>query len=191
MIVAVTKRDGWMTLVFSLVLLVATGVSAQEVKKGEIPAVHLEKTCMQLPCGAGVWDNEQAIAALQDDSKVIWVDTRPASFFQKGTVRGAVLLTYDISGSQDNQLNAKTLEDALSKAGLGKENAKVVFFCQGPECHRSYNAAYTAVKEWGYAPASVIWYRDGYPNLFQDVKGSTALKRKAKFYLSDEALSQL
>ncbi|MHC1742595.1 MAG: rhodanese-like domain-containing protein [Syntrophobacteraceae bacterium] len=185
------KCGRWVILVSCLVLLVGTGALAQEVKKGEIPSEHLARTCKQLPWGVPVWDNEEAIAALQDETKVLWVDTRPASFFQKGTVRGAVLMAYDITDSQDNQLSADGLEAAIAKAGLTKEDTKIVFFCQGPECHRSYNAAFRAVKEWGYAPTSVVWFRDGYPNLIQDVTDNAALKRKAKLYLSDEALSQL
>jgi hypothetical protein len=186
-----SKCMQWIVLATSLTLLAVPVATAQEVNKGEIPAGHLAKTCKQLPWEVRVWDNEEAMTALQDDTNVLWIDTRPDSFFQKGTVRGAVILTYNISGGEGNDLSADKLQEAITKSGIPKDKVKIAFFCQGPECHRSYNATFVTVKQWGLSPDSVVWYRDGYPNLFQEIKGSAAHKRKAKQYLSDEALSQL
>jgi hypothetical protein len=171
-------------------LLVGTGF-AKEVNKGEIPAEHLTKSCKKMPWGVAVWDLDEAISAMNNGEKVLWIDTRPASFFDKGTVRDAVCMLYDKTGQGENDLDAKKLEEAVKKAGLTKETAKIAFFCQGPECHRSYNAAFMAVTSWGYSPQNIIWFRDGYPELFKQVKASAGLKRKAKTYLSDSAVSQL
>lgn len=164
---------------------------AQEVNKGEIPTEYLAKTCKSLPWGVKVWDLDEAIPLLNNGEKILWVDTRPDSFYEKGTVRGAICLTYNKTGEEGNALDSNKLENAVKGAGLSKENAKIAFFCQGPDCHRSYNAAIVAVKQWGYSPQNVYWFRDGYPELFKHVKGDSGLKRKAKNYLSDAALSQL
>jgi hypothetical protein len=172
------------------IFLVGTAF-AKEVNKGEIPAEHLAKSCKKLPWGVAVWDLNEAIPVMNNGEKVLWIDTRPSSFFEKGTVRGAICMEYGRSGEAENQLNAKVLEEAVKKAGFTKENVKIAFFCQGPECHRSYNAAFVAVTQWGYSPQNVYWFRDGYPELFKDVKASAGLKRKAKTYLSDGAVSQL
>ena len=188
------RRINVLFLVVAFGCLVAfnpTISEASEVNKGAIPGEHLDKACKSLPWGAIVWDNSEAIATLKKDDNVLWVDTRPASFFENGTVRGAVLLPYNKTGKDGNELNQGSLEAALASAGLSKDNAKIVFFCQGPKCHRSYNASIIAVMEWGYDPNNVIWYRDGYPNLFKAVKADPKLKRKAKKYLSDGGLKQL
>lgn len=181
---------GWVMLIgFSLLL--GGAAFGQEVKKGEIPAGHLAKSCKNLPWGVAVWDLDEAVPVMNNGDKVLWVDTRPMSFFEKGTVNGAVQMCWDITGSKDNELTPKKLEEAIQKAGMKKESAKIAFFCQGPECHRSYNAAYLAVKEWGYSAQNIVWFRDGYPELFKQVKASPNLKRKAKVYLSEAAITQL
>lgn len=187
----------YLTLALSLALSCAMSMStatigfAQEVNKGGIPAVQLESSYKKLDWGVPVWDLQEALGSLDSGEKALWVDTRPASFFGKGSVRGAVDLPYDKSGAADNTLTADSLAAALAKAGLSKESAKVVFFCQGPTCHRSYNASYVAVKEWGYTPEQIIWFRAGYPDLFQGIKADAKLKRKAKKYISDEGLKDL
>ena len=160
-------------------------------KRAKFLADHLTKSAKQLPWGAAIWDNEEAVQALKKATGVLWIDTRPSSFFSKGTVRGARLMPYNKSGGQGNELTRAGLEAAIQAAGLTKETAKIVFFCQGPKCHRSYNAAFVAISEWEFSPENIVWFRDGYPNLFKEVKASGKLKRKAKRYLSDEALSQM
>lgn len=182
-----------LSLAFGCAMLMATATSAlaQEVNKGEIPAAQLESSYTKLDWGVQIWDVKEALGLLDSADKALWVDTRPASFFGKGTVRGAVNLPYDKTGAADNTLTADSLSAALAKAGLSKESTKVLFFCQGPTCHRSYNASYVAVKEWGYAPEQIIWFRAGYPDLFQSIKADAKLKRKAKKYISDEGLKDL
>ena len=48
-----------------------------------------------------------------------------------------------------------------------------------------------AVSQWGFKAENVVWFRDGYPNLFKEVKEKPGLKRKAKTYISDEGIAQL
>nr|WP_321466370.1 rhodanese-like domain-containing protein [uncultured Desulfobulbus sp.] len=164
---------------------------AQEVEKGKIPQDQLASTYKKLPWGVAIWDVPEAVGHLSNGNNVLWVDTRPESFFNQGTVQGAVLLIYDKKGSAADTLTKESLAKALSDAGLSKDTATVAFFCQGPACHRSYNATFVAVTDWGYSPEKIVWFRAGYPHLLQEVKTNAKLKRKAKKYLSDAGVRQL
>lgn len=185
------------TLCKTIACLLAAGLlwggtpQAQEVNKGEIPAAHLETSFKALPWGSPVWDESEAIEALKGGGKQIWVDTRPASFFEKGTVSGAIHLEYDKGGSPDNTLTAESLTAAIAEKGGSKEDTTVVLFCQGPTCHRSYNAAYVAVKEWGFDAGRIVWFRAGYPLLLKAVKEDPKLSRKAKTFISEAGLKEL
>ena len=172
-------------------LSLATPLLAAEVDKGKIPDDQLAKSFKTLAWGVPVWDVPEAVAALKKGKDTLWVDTRPESFFKKGTVADAVLLIYNKKGKEENTLTPESLEKAIADKGIAKENATVVFFCQGPKCHRSYNASFAAVTEWGYAPEKVVWFRAGYPFLFKEVQGNAKLKRKAKRYISDAGVKQL
>lgn len=164
---------------------------AAEVGKGQIPDDQLAPSYKQLPWGSPIWDVDEAIAQLQNDEKVLWVDTRPESFFQKGTVKDAVLLPYNQKTATDNVLTKESLDKAVADMGIDKDSGKIIIFCQGPKCHRSYNATYVAVTDWGYKAENVIWFRAGYPLLLKEIKGNAKLKRKAKKFISDEAVKQL
>ncbi len=167
-------------------------VVAQEVPKGKIPTAHLETSLKELPWQIAAWDVEEAVKAFKaKGSKILWVDTRPSSFFKQGTIRDAVLLVYNQAGSDYPDGEPVCTKESLRAAMAAAEANLVVFFCQGPKCHRSYNAAYVAVKDWGFDPAKVVWFRGGYPNLFKAVGESPKLKRKAKRYLSDEGVGKL
>lgn len=172
-------------------LFVSQKAYAVEVEKGMIPAEHVDVSCKKLPFEVAVWDAEEAVAQLKKDEKHLWIDTRPASFYDKGSVRDAILLPYNKTGADGNELTPESLEEALKTAGMTKDTAKVVFFCQGPKCHRSYNASYVAVKDWGYDPENIIWFRAGYPFLLKAIKNDPKLKRRAKKYISDSGIKQL
>ena len=181
-------------LLGGLALFIAAGAQANEVDKGMIPADQLVQSFKTLAWGSPVWDVPEAVSRIKDkgeNKKTLWVDTRPDSFFKKGTVRDAVLLIYDKKGKAQNTLTEESLAKAIADAGISKDEATVVFFCQGPKCHRSYNASFAAVTEWGYQADKMIWFRGGYPNLLKEVKASGKLKRKAKRYLSDAGLKSL
>ena len=186
------KLLSWSLFIFFLTFA-STGL-AQEVNKAQIPADHLVKSFKTLPWGAPVWDVPEAIARIKDkaaNKKTLWVDTRPESFFKKGAVRDSVLLIYNKKGKAENTLTKESLTKALADIGTTPAEATVVFFCQGPKCHRSYNASFAAVTEWGFAPDRMVWFRDGYPNLLKKVKNDAKLKRKAKRYISDPGLKSL
>jgi hypothetical protein len=159
-------------------LAFCSSVVAGEVDKGCIPAEHLSVSCKVLPWGSPVWDVAEAVASINGGEKLLWVDTRPASFFRQGSVRGAIDLLYDKSDVGGNEFTKAALEQAITKAGLPKDGVKIAIFCQGPECHRSYNAAFTVVTQWGYKPENVIWFRAGYPFLLKDIQVDLKLKCK-------------
>lgn len=174
----------------TLLMIFSGSALAGEVGKGEIPEAQLEKSYTTLDWGVKIWDTDELITAMKSKETLLFVDTRPESFFSKGTINGAINLSYDMKG-KEGTLSAETLQAAIKQAGMTKENCKVVFFCQGPKCHRSYNATYTAVTDWGYNPANIIWNREGYPFLFKMVKETPQLKRKAKNYISEAGLNDL
>ena len=181
----------FLTALFFFCLSLTVPLMAAEVGKGKIPADQLVKSFKTLAWGVPVWDVPEAVAALKKSKDTLWVDTRPESFFKKGTVADAVLLIYNKKGKEENTLTPESLDKAIADKGLSKDTATVVFFCQGPKCHRSYNASFAAVTEWGYAPEKIIWFREGYPFLFKEVQGNAKLKRKAKRYISDAGVKQL
>ncbi len=183
-------RIGAITL---LCLVLLTGVVfAQEVPKGKIPGAHLDSQVALLPWNVAAWNVDDAVKALKSkESKILWVDTRPLSFFKQGTVRNAVLLVYNKTGSDYPAGEPICTKESLNAAMAAAGADRVVFFCQGPKCHRSYNAAFVAVQDWGFDPAKVVWFRGGYPNLVKAVNESPKLKRKAKRYLSDEGVAKL
>jgi hypothetical protein len=186
------KKRFFLVLAFLLVFaFLSTPLFAKEVSMAAIPADHVAKACKVLPWGVKVWDLEDAVSHLKAKDKFLWLDTRPETFFKKGTVRGAVLMSYNKSGAAGNDMTEDKLAAAIKAAGMTKDSAKLVFFCQGPKCHRSYNAAYIAVTRWGYKAENVVWYRDGYPALFKEVKHNPKIKRKAKRYISDDGFAQL
>ena len=183
-------KIGFALLVGLLMVVGTTG--AQEVGKGQIPADHLPTTMKALPWGVPAWDVDEAVAGLKDkESKILWVDTRPSSFFKQGTVRDAALLVYDQTGATYPDGEPVCTQETLAAAMAAQGADMVVFFCQGPKCHRSYNAAYVAVTEWGLDPAKVVWFRAGYPNLFKAVGETPKLKRKAARYLCDNGVAKL
>ena len=109
------------TMLVCLTLLTGA-VWAEEVPKGQIPAEHLSPDCASLPWGVAGWDVDEAVAAMGDkEAKVLWVDTRPSSFFKQGTVRDAVLLVYDKSGAAypdgEPVCTKESLEAAMTAAG--------------------------------------------------------------------------
>ncbi len=176
--------------IISLLFLIHSAV-AQEVDKGKIPKDQLTSSFTTLSWGCPIWDVDQAVAYIKKGNKALWIDTKPESFFKAGTVKDAILLPYNKTGKKGNIMTQDTLAAAPKDKGLEKDQAEIIMFCQGPECHRSYNATYIAVSQWGYNPEKIVWFRAGYPHLLKEVKNNPKLKRKAKKYLSDAGLKSL
>ena len=182
-----------------LVLVGLTGYAVagcpecEEVAKGKIPAKFVDKSVKQLPSGIAVWDVEEVMPALKDKkAKLLWVDTRPGSFIKIGTVKSAINMVCDKKGApipdadKDKAISEEKLKAEMKKIDPNIEKVKVVFFCQGPKCHRSYNAAVRSVREYGLDADQVIWFRDGYPNLEKHITSKPKLKKRITRYLEGD-----
>nr|WP_320192269.1 rhodanese-like domain-containing protein [uncultured Desulfobacter sp.] len=192
------KKQYAFFLVVCAMLLCWTGLifaateckECEEVAKGKIPAQFLESSLKMLPSGIAVWDVEEAIVALKDKkTKYLWVDTRPGSFLDIGTTKSAVNLVCDLQGEaipEADAPNAITKDKLLAAMGTidpDINSVTVIFFCQGPKCHRSYNAALRSVKDYGLGVDQVVWFRGGYPNLEKHILANPKLKRRITKYL--------
>lgn len=162
----------------------------EEVAKGKIPAQFLDPSLKMLPSGIAVWDVEEAIVALKDKKeKYLWVDTRPGSFLDIGTTRNAVNLVCDLQGvpipeaDAPNAITKDKLLAAMKTINPDINSVTVIFFCQGPKCHRSYNAALRCVKDYGLGVDQAVWFRGGYPNLEKHILSDPKLKRRIAKYL--------
>ena len=162
----------------------------EEVAKDKIPTQFLDPSLKMLPSGITIWDVEEAIPALKDKkAKYLWVDTRPGSFLDIGTTKNAVNLVCDLQGvpipeaDAPNAITKDKLLEAMQKIDPDVNSVTVIFFCQGPKCHRSYNAALRSLKDYGLGVDQVVWFRDGYPNLEKRILSDSKLKRRITKYL--------
>ena len=88
------------------------------------------------------------------------VDTRKASEFGEGTIKGAISVPYD----PEKSAKAADFDASQDKFDMGKlsdKNAVIVVFCNSGTCFKSYKAAVVLSKN-GYK--NVNWYRDGFPD---------------------------
>ncbi|MCK5097385.1 MAG: hypothetical protein KAR45_04740, partial [Desulfobacteraceae bacterium] len=113
-----------------------------------------------------------------------------------GTIKNAVHIVCDLKGTaipasdKANALSKDRLEAEIKKIDPDINSVTVIFFCQGPKCHRSYNAALRSVSEYGMDFTKIVWYRDGYPNLEKYILENPKLKRKISKYLRGDVLNQ-
>lgn len=168
-----------------------------EVAKGKIPPQFLDKSIKSLPSDIAIWDSPEAIEALNDpDAKILWVDTRPESFYTIGRVKGSVLLLCDLKGApitgEDKkiELTEEKLRAAMAEIDPDISKVKVAYFCQGPACHRSYNAAIRSVSDYGFPASQIIWFRDGYPGLLEYVNNDPKLKKRITRYLEGTEIAK-
>ncbi len=90
----------------------------------------------------------------------IMVDTRKASEFGEGSIKGAISVPYDPEKSaKDANFDAKVDKFDMSK--LTNKGAKIVVFCNAGSCWKSYKSAVVLAAN-GYS--HVYWYRDGVPD---------------------------
>jgi rhodanese-related sulfurtransferase len=90
----------------------------------------------------------------------ILVDTRKASEYGEGSIKGAKSVPYDPEKSaKDANFDAK--QDKFDMGKLPDKNAKIVVFCNSGSCWKSYKSA-KVLADNGYK--NVFWYRDGVPD---------------------------
>lgn len=101
------------------------------------------------------------VQALQAKGATL-VDTRKASEYGEGSIKGAVSIPYDPEKSA--KTSDGVFDSSLDKFDLSKmadKNAHLVMFCNSGTCFKSYKAAVVLAKA-GYK--NVYWYRDGVPD---------------------------
>jgi hypothetical protein len=172
----------------SLMATYASSDALVEVNKGQVPKKFLSKSIKVLPNGIKIWDEEEAINNLNRmNRRILWVDTRPSSMWRSGTIKNAVNLVYHKNEKLLFSREKKKLtRGSLNRVRRGK--TKIVFFCQGPKCHRSYNAALRSVQKWGIPASQVVWLRGGYPKIYKSIQSNPRLKRKIKKYLQGSTI---
>ena len=121
-------------------------------------AALAQETPKTAPAGVKLVESKEVVE-LQKAGAVL-VDTRKASEFGEGSIKGAVSIPYDPEKSAKDA-NFDSAQDKFDMSKLADKNAKVVMFCNSGTCWKSYKAAVVLAKN-GYK--NVFWYRNGYPD---------------------------
>lgn len=103
--------------------------------------------------------NAAQVQELQAKGATI-VDTRKASEFGEGSIKGAISVPYDPEKSA-KAAEFDSSQDKFDMSKLADKNAAIVVFCNSGTCFKSYKAAVVLAKN-GYK--NVNWYRDGVPD---------------------------
>jgi rhodanese-related sulfurtransferase len=108
--------------------------------------------------GATVASAEDVVAAQAAGVPVI--DTRVASEYADGHIKGAINVPYREKSEKDVAFDASKDEFNLGRLPKNKA-APVVLYCNGPECWKSFKASAVAIKG-GFT--KILWFRGGFPN---------------------------
>jgi rhodanese-related sulfurtransferase len=100
-----------------------------------------------------------AVQTLQGKGAVV-VDTRRASEYAEGTIKGAISVPYDPEKSAKDAA-FDSAQDKFDLAKFADKNKDIVLFCNSGTCWKSYKAAVVLAKN-GYK--NVHWYRNGFPD---------------------------
>lgn len=140
------KQRNFVTVLFTSFLLLSAG------------SVLAADTPTQAPKGVTLVDAKK-VQELQAGGAII-VDTRKASEFGEGSIKGAITVPYDPEkSSKDVNFDAKADKFDMSK--LSNKGAKIVVFCNAGSCWKSYKSAVVLAAN-GYS--NVFWYREGVPD---------------------------
>ena len=93
------------------------------------------------------------------DGGVPLIDTRVAAEYAEKTAKGAKSVPYKEKSEKAVNFDGGKDDFDLTKLPSDKA-APLVFFCNGPECWKSYKASVTA-KKAGYT--KIYWMRGGFP----------------------------
>ncbi len=125
---------------------------------GLIGTAAAQETPTTAPAGIKLVEAKD-VQALQAKGATV-VDTRRASEYAEGTIKGAINVPYDPEKSAKDA----AFDPAQDKFDMGKladKNATIVVFCNAGSCWKSYKAAVVLAKA-GYK--NVHWYRSGFPD---------------------------
>lgn len=115
-------------------------------------------TPAEAPKGVTLVDAKK-VQELQAQGATI-VDTRKASEFGEGSIKGAISVPYDPEKSA-KEVGFDPKMDTFDMSKLADKNAKIVVFCNAGSCWKSYKSA-TVLAANGYK--NVFWYREGVPD---------------------------
>lgn len=101
----------------------------------------------------------EEVTKLQSSGAPVF-DVRVASEYAEAHIKGAVSVPYREKSEKTVGFDEKQDEFGLAKLPTDKATA-VIFYCNGPECWKSYKASILATKA-GYT--NIYWYRDGFTN---------------------------
>lgn len=110
------------------------------------------------PAGVKLVDAKQ-VQELQAKGAIL-VDTRKASEYGEGSIKGAISVPYDPEKSA-KAADFDASKDKFDLSKLADKNANIVVFCNSGTCFKSYKAAVVLAKN-GYK--NVYWYRSGVPD---------------------------
>ncbi len=140
------QRKHLFTTLFASLFLLAAGSALA----ADTPA--------EAPKGVTLVDAKK-VQELQAQGATI-VDTRKASEFGEGSIKGAISVPYDPEKSA-KEVGFDPKMDKFDMTKLADKNAKIVVFCNAGSCWKSYKSA-VVMADNGYK--NVFWYREGVPD---------------------------
>jgi rhodanese-related sulfurtransferase len=143
-----TLQHSWMAKLLHTACALVLAASASAALASETPPTLV---------GATVVNAEQAKKLAEGGAAL--VDTRVANEFVEQHIKGAKSVPYKEKSGKDAKFDPR--EDSFDLAKLPADKAApVIFYCNGPECWKSYKASKLAV-DAGYK--KVNWLRTGIP----------------------------
>jgi len=140
-------RPGIIPLVACAVLVSAALTGA--AKAGDTP-----------PTLTGAKPVDAAAVAKAQAAGAVVVDTRVASEYADGHIKGAISVPYREKSEKSASFDSAQDEFNFAKLPADKA-AAVVIYCNGPECWKSFKASSVSIKA-GYS--NILWYREGFPD---------------------------
>ena len=141
------KHRNFVTTLFASLFFLAAGSAMAQVMTPEVA-----------PKGVTIIDAKKA-QELQAAGAML-VDTRKASEYGEGSIKGAVSIPYDPEKStKDVSFDSKL--DTFNLAKFPDKHAHLVMFCNAGSCWKSYKSA-VVLAAAGYK--HVYWYREGVPD---------------------------
>ncbi|GAB1393886.1 hypothetical protein MASR1M60_20500 [Rhodocyclaceae bacterium] len=117
-----------------------------------------QETPTTAPAGVKLVEAKDVQDLMAKGAKV--VDTRRASEYAEGTIKGAINVPYDPEKSAKDA-GFDPAQDKFDLAKFTDKNATIVTFCNSGSCWKSYKAAVVLAKN-GFK--NVAWYRNGFPD---------------------------
>lgn len=108
--------------------------------------------------GVTLVDTKTALSLQKDGA--IFVDTRKVPEYATEKIDGAISAYYDEKGGEENKIaDFDNSNDIYQKSRLPQNrDAKLIFYCNGIKCWKSYKAAVISAKD-GYK--NVFWLQEG------------------------------